>query len=164
MKKIIFLIAIFLLANFLVKGQNFPNPTFAYNNMNYTVFHTLSSVVISNSSNPQLGNPTGLYGRRKINYDKLLLDVANVIKNIITPSQRVAIQTERVVSIGLEVDSTGKINLVTHFNIRYNTCLQPADIYNIEVALKNITIQFIDGLPPEAGRLGSIGIHCSKFR
>ncbi len=164
MKQLIFLLL--FLISLSAKGQTFVTPTFSYNSVVYNVLHKQGepSILIHNGSNLQGTTATVLYRKRKINYEQLKTQIVNVIKNVITLSQLILLQTEEPISIGLLIDATGKINMVDHFYISYTTCLQPADIYNIEVALKNITIQFADGLPPEAGQLGSVGIHGSKFR
>ena len=164
MKQIILLLL--FLTTLSVKGQNFLTPVFVHNNVNYTVLHSqnASSMLIHNASNSQGTTAPVLYRKRKMNYEQLKRDIVNTIKSMITPTQVVLLQTEKPMSINLLVDATGKINIVGHFYISYNSCLQPADIYNIEIALKNIIMQFIDGLPPEAGQLGSVGIPSKMFR
>ena len=146
-------------------SQNFTNSTFAHNGVNYNVFSDggTEEVGIYNAANSQNIIAKVLYRTRRINYQQLKTAIVGVFKSILTTSQVANLQSEKIVIIDILVDGTGKINLVD-FSLDYNTYLTQANIYNIEIALKNIVVQFQDGLPPEAGQLGSIGIPKRMWR
>lgn len=158
-------LVILIISIFFTEGhsQNFIDSTFAYNGVNYKVHSEIDIMGIYNAANSQNITAKVLSRTRKMNYQQLKVTIVNAIKSLLTPAQLINIQSENIM-INLLVDNNGKINVVYLFYLNYNTCLQPADIYNIEVALKNITMQFMDGLPPEAGQLGSVGIPAKMFR
>ena len=165
MKTIIFVL---ILITCSMKGysQNFIDSTFTYGGVNYKVLsdNTSSIMTIYNVANPENISAKVLSRTRMINYQQLKVSIVGVFKSILTSTQVVGLQSERPIIINLFVDATSKINIVYLFQSDYNTCLTQANIYNIEIALKNIIVQFQDGLPPEAGQLGSIGIPKRMWR
>lgn len=162
MKFIIFVLAYFFAFN--ASGQNFPNSSFTHNSVSYSVLATSMRAIISNNGNPQITRTKPLERTRKINYDKLKIDIVASIKLIVTPQQLITLEQERGgVSISFYVDNTGKISIVKYFNINNQTCLLPSNIYDVEIAIKNIIVQFQDGLSPEVGAL-SVIIPAKMFR
>ncbi len=165
MKKIIFVLTLTICC---VKGysQNFIDSTFTYSGVNYKVLSDNGSSImtIHNATNPENFTAKVLSRTRKINYQQFKIAIVGVFKSILTSAQIVGLQSERPVIINFLVDANGKVNIVYLFQLDYNTCLTQANIYNIEIGLKNLIVQFKDGLSPEAGQLGSIGIPRSMWR
>ena len=163
MKKIIVIILFIL--SYELNAQNFPDSTFIYNTESYSVLSDPNefSMYIYNSGNPQITWAKPLYRTRRYNTVKLKNDIITAIKLVITPQQINVLQQQIGISIAFFLDATGKIYVIENFHLSYQTCFTPSNIYNIEVALKNIVVQFQDGLPPEAGAL-SVIIPAKMFR
>ncbi len=147
-----------------VKGQNFIDGTFTYNNVEYSVLTDSSSfVMVYNMSNPPIIQRKGLERIRLINHNQLKNSVILAIKSNLTPQQITSIQQEKGLSISFFINSLGEIYAIEKIDIEYSTCIVPNNIYAIENTLKNIMVTFSDGRPPEAGWI-SVTILGKMFR